>query len=148
MGIFDKAEKLIKDTMANNSEAYKGAFAVKMLRNIARDTPVKSGLATGNWILQAGSPNLAPKNFKDISKTATITTQRAEKAARKAPAGADLYISNAVEGKDDKGRATGEGYIIQLERGKSVQSPAGMMFHKNVALAKVVSLQAKKEIFR
>lgn len=148
MATFKSAFKKIEAISKANAKAYHEAFSVKMNRNIARDTPVDTGAATAGWVIQAGSPNLTPNNRKDISKTAALTTQRAEKEARKAPAGADLYISNAVEGKDDKGRATGEGYIIQLERGKSVQSPAGMMFHKNVALAKVVSLQAKKEIFR
>jgi hypothetical protein len=140
--------KVIEKVAANNTFVYHGTFAVNMTGKIARDTPVKTGRATANWILKAGSPNLSPVRMKDPSVTAALTIQKAEKAARTAPKKTALYISNAVQGQDDNNNFTGEGYIVDLERGKSVQSPAGMMFQKNVALAPQISANSLKEIFR
>ena len=145
---FKSALKVIEKAAANNASALQKTFSVNMLTKIARDTPVDTGRATANWILQAGSPNLSPIRMKDPSVTAALTVGRAEKAARKAPKKGAIYISNAVQGQDDDNNFTGEGYIIGLERGKSVQSPAGMMFQKNIALAKQVSSNSVKEIFR
>lgn len=145
---FKSAFKVIEKASANNTSAFQKTFSVNMLGKIARDTPVNTGRATANWILQAGSPNLSPIRMKDPSVTATLTIQRAEKAARTAPKKTTLYISNAVQGQDDDNNFTGEGYIIGLERGKSLQSAAGMMFQKNVAMAKPIADQSLKEIFR
>jgi hypothetical protein len=142
------ALKVIEKAVANNTSEFKKTFAVKMLTKIARDTPVDTGRATANWVLQAGSPNLSPVRLKDPSVSAALTVGRAEKAARTAPKKGDLYISNAVQGQDDNNNFTGEGYIIGLERGKSVQSPAGMMFQKNVAMAKPIAADAKRELFK
>jgi len=144
---FKSAFKVIEKAASNNAMALQRTFSVNMLNKIARDTPVDTGLATGNWILKSGSPNLTPQKIKDPSNSATITTQRAEKAARKSKKGQDIYISNAVQGVDDSGSFTGEGYIIGLEDGKSTQAPAGM-FLKNIAMASVISARSKKEIFR
>ncbi len=140
MGAFDKAFKTIEVTMDKNIDAYKEAFAVEMLTKIARDTPVKTGKATAGWTLSSGSPDTSPNRFKDTSLTAMPTRQRAEKAARKAPSGSTLFIANAVKGDH------GEGYIIGLENGKSIQSAPGMMFGKNVALAPMVAKKALKSI--
>ena len=148
MATFKSAFKVIEKAAANNASALQKTFGVNMLGKIARDTPVDTGRATANWILQAGSPNLSPIRMKDPSVTATLTIQRAEKAARTAPKKTTLYISNAVQGQDDDNNFTGEGYIIGLERGKSVKSAAGMMFQKNVALAPQIASQSRKEIFR
>lgn len=145
---FKSAFKVIEKTAANNASALQKTFGVNILGKIARDTPVDTGRATANWILQAGSPNLSPIRMKDPSVTAALTIQKAEKAARTAPKKGALYISNAVQGQDDDNNFTGEGYIIGLERGKSVQSAAGMMFQKNVALAPQISANSLKEIFR
>lgn len=145
---FAKAEALIKKHMKINSTAFRDEFSASMLQKIARDTPVDTGRATGNWIAKGGSPNLTPQKFRDQSKGATITRQRAEKAIRKASPTQPIFISNAVQGEDDNGNFTGEGYIIGLERGKSVQSSPGMMFNKNVALSKVIASRAAKEIFK
>ncbi len=145
---FKSAFKVIEKAAANNASALQKTFVVNMITPIARNTPVKTGRATANWILQAGSPNLSPIRMKDPSVTAALTIQRAEKAARTAPKKTTFYISNAVQGQDENDNFTGEGYIIDLERGKSVQSATGMMFQKNVAMAKPIADQSLKEIFR
>lgn len=144
---FKSAFKVIEKAASDNGTALHRTFTVNMLNKIARDTPVDTGLATGNWILQSGSPNLTPQTIKDPSNSATITTQRAEKAARTSTKGQPLYVSNAVQGRDDSGAFTGEGYIIGLEDGKSVQAPAGM-FLKNIAMASVISARSKREVFK
>lgn len=140
MGAFDKAFKVIKSVTVKNADAYKEAFAVGILTKIARDTPVKTGKATAGWQLSAGAPNTSPTRFRDISLTAMPTRQRAEKAARKAPPKATLFVSNGVVGDE------GEGYIIGLEHGKSKQSAPGMMFGKNVALSPMIAKNAAKRI--
>jgi len=145
---FAKAEALIKKHMKINSTALRDEFSASMLQKMARDTPVDTGRATGNWQAQGGSPNLTPTKFQDKSKAATITRQKAEKEIRKSSKTGPIYISNAVQGVDDDGNFTGEGYIIGLERGKSVQSAPGMMFNKNIALAKPIADNAVKEIFK
>jgi len=140
MGAFDKAFKVIKSVTLENADAYKEAFAVGFTTKVARDTPVDTGKATAGWTLSAGSPNTSPNKFRDISLSAMPTRQRAEKAARKAPPKATLFVSNGVVG--DKG----EGYIIGLEHGKSKQSAPGMMFGKNVALAPAIAKKAAKSL--
>lgn len=140
MSAFTKAFKVIESVTLKNADAYKEAFAVEMLTKIARDTPVDSGKATAAWQLSAGSPNTSPTRFRDISLTAMPTRQRAEKAARKAPPKATLFVSNGVVGDE------GEGYIIGLEHGKSKQSAPGMMFGKNVAMAPVIAKKAARSL--
>lgn len=141
-------EALIMKHAKINATAFRDEFSASMLQKIARDTPVDTGRATGNWIAKGGSPNLTPQKFRDQSKGATITRQRAEKAIRKASPTQPIFISNAVQGEDDNGQFTGEGYIIGLERGKSIQSSPGMMFNKNVALAKPIAANARRDIFK
>ena len=146
---FAKAEALIKKHMQINSTALRDEFSASMLQKMARDTPVDTGRATGNWQAQGGSSNLTPTKFQDKSKAATITRQKAEKEIRKASSKVPIFISNAVQGVDEKtGSFTGEGYIIGLERGKSAQSAPGMMFNKNVALAKPIADNARRDIFK
>lgn len=140
MSAFTKAFKTIESVTVKNADAYKEAFAVEMLTKIARDTPVDTGKATAGWQLSAGSPNTSPNKFRDISLTAMPTRQRAEKAARKAPPKATLFVSNGVVGDE------GEGYIIGLEHGKSKQSAPGMMFGKNIAQAPAIAKRALKKI--
>jgi len=146
MGVFDKAFKTIESVTVKNADAYKESFAVEMLTQIARDTPVDTGAATAGWTLSANSPETSPNGLKDTTITATPTRQRAEKAARKAPAKSVLYIANGVQSVDDQGNIEGEGYIIKLEKGKSPQSRPGMMFGKNVAMAPAIAKQAAKSI--
>jgi len=143
-----EVSKLIEKHTTINGAALRDEFSASILQKMARDTPVDTGRATGNWTAQAGSPDLTPKRFRDQSKSATITRQRAEKAIRAASDKDDIFISNAVQGEDEEtGAFTGEGYIIDLERGKSIQSAAGMMFNKNVALAKPIADNALRKIF-
>lgn len=142
-----KAIQRIKDIAENNTSEYQKSFTVNMLQSIARDTPIDTGRATANWILKEGSPNLTPKKLKDTSRTAGITAKRAQQIADKSKPLSDLYISNAVQGQDDDaGPFNGQGYIIGLERGKSVQAPAGMMFSKNIASAKLISKKSLKDV--
>ena len=143
----DKVSALIKKHAAINATALRDEFSASMLQTIARDTPVDTGRATGNWTAQGGSPDLTPKKHQDRSKSATVTRQRAEKAIRKSSPKDPIFITNAVQGIDDSGNFTGEGYIIGLERGKSIQAAPGMMFNNNVALANPIDDNAARKIF-
>ena len=144
---FKQAADRINEVFKRNSSEIHRQFSVDMLQEFAIDTPVDTGLATGNWILKGGSPNLAPVKFRDRSNTATIATGRARKAARGVAAGQDIYVSNAVQGEDESGSFNGEGYIIGLENGKSQQAPSGM-FLKNVVKAKTILKRSKKKVFK
>ena len=159
---FAKAFKLIEETSKANSIAYKGEFSVNMLQRFARDTPVKDGHATGNWILKGGSPNLTNVTFTDKTITASPTTKRARNAYKDIKLKENVYISNAVQGNEKVGNTlksgkkstkrftkveTGEGYIIGLEHGKSKQAPNGM-FLINLVKAKEVSEKALRKIFK
>jgi len=144
---FDKANKLIADTLEANSVAYKGEFAVSMLQEFARDTPIDTGRATGNWILRGGSPNLRPVKFLDRTSTASPTVNRARKDVKGIKLKEMIYVSNAVQGEDERGNFTGEGYIIGLENGKSKQAPLGM-FMINVVKAKEISRRAVKKAIK
>ena len=135
---FAKALKLIDDTAKANSMAYKGEFAIAMVQRFARDTPVKDGHATGNWVLKGGSPNLTHVTFTDKTVTASPTVNRARDAYKDIKLKEVVYISNAVQGEK------GEGYIIGLEHGKSRQAPNGM-FKINVVQAAAISKQAIKK---
>lgn len=138
---FAKASKLIADTLEANSIAYRNEFSVSMLQRFARDTPIDTGRATGNWILQGGSPNLKPVTFTDKTSTAMPTTNKARKATKGIKIKEDVYVSNAVQGDD------GSGYIIGLENGKSKQAPLGM-FKINLVQAKEVSKVAVRRAIK
>lgn len=135
---FAKANKRINAIYKAKSLAYKGEFAIGMVQKFARDTPVKDGHATGNWVLKGGSPNLTHVTFTDKTVTASPTTNRAREAYKGINIKDPVYISNAVQGEN------GEGYIIGLEHGKSKQAPNGM-FKINVVQAAAISKQAIKK---
>lgn len=144
---FKQAMIRINEVAGNNADKLHKQFSVDMLQEFAIDTPVDTGLATGNWILKGGKPNLSPVKFKDLSITGILATGRAKKAARGIPAGQDIYVSNAVQGKDANGGFTGKGYIIKLEHGFSRQAPNGM-FLNTVVRAKSILKQSKKKVFK
>ena len=145
---FAKALKLIEDTREANSIAYKGEFSVSMLTRYARDTAIDTGRATANWILKGGSPSLNPIKSTDRTSTASPTANKARKASVGIKLNQDIYVSNAVQGEDERGNFTGEGYIIGLENGTgSKQTPLGM-FRINNAQAKEVSKRSLRKIFK
>ena len=148
MATFKSAFKVIEKAAGDNADVYRKTFSVNILRKIARNTPVDTGRATGNWIIQGGTPNLTPMHRYDQSVTAGPTVDQAKRDVKKIPKKTTIYISNAVQCEDDDNQSTGEGYIIGLENGASLQAFPGMMFSKNIALSKVISDMTIKEIFR
>lgn len=138
-------------------------LSIDLLQQFARDTPVDTGRATANWKANPNTPDLTPITDKDPSVTALKTKRAAEKKIEHLRGvNNDIYITNAVQGVEEVGKklksgkrskksfdqnTTGEGYIIQLEHGKSKQAPNGM-FLKNVAKAGDIVKKSKKTIIR
>lgn len=137
----------IREAAENNTTRYKKDFSVEMTTLFARYTPVETGRATGNWVLNPNRPSLRPLKIYDRSNTASTVRDNAERSARRIKKDDDIYISNAVQGEDDNGNFNGQGYILKLEDGASRQSPAGM-FLINIAKSKAVSRMVKRRMFR
>ena len=156
---FEKANKLINEQFFFNTVAYHRQYSADMLGEIAIDTPVKDGHATGNWHISIDKENLVDIGEVDKTISAIKTYRRALAAVEgsKNP-GSVIYINNAVQGREDVGNLlksgkrstkrftktkTGEGYIIGLEHGKSKQAPNGMVL-LNVVMAQKISRRALK----
>jgi hypothetical protein len=107
-------------------------------------TPIDTGRATANWTGSVNVPNTSPKKKYDKTFSADPTKQAIQKAVSRSKFGDTIYISNGVQGEDDNGALTGEGYIIGLENGQSKQAPKGMVLI-NIARADVLSKRALKK---
>lgn len=142
-----QAFERIDELALKNANTLHKAFTVDMLTEDAIDTPVKDGFATGNWTLTSGEPDLSAKTLTDKTNNAAPTRARAILAASVAPNNTDLFISNAVEGRDEEGKLNGQGYIIQLEHGKSDQAPNGMVL-RNIAQRKVIMKKTRRRVFK
>ena len=106
------------------------AFA---LDRIVRNTPVRTGLARGNW--QVGtSINSRRLGNLDPSGQATISTGLAAIARAQIPFG-NLFIFNNVD------------YIGDLENGSSAQAPNGMIAAARADIAAFAALIANSEDF-
>ena len=118
---FDRLERLVEETIISNTEIFMKEGAADMGQQFARDTPVDTGKATANWHGSIDSEDLVSLNRFDQSLTARPTRNAIRAELDGYVYGQNIYVQNAVKG--DKG----EGYIIQLEHGKSKQSPNGMV---------------------
>ena len=85
MATFKSAFKVIEKAAGDNADVYRKTFSVNILRKIARNTPVDTGRATGNWIIQGGTPNLTPMHRYDQSVTAGPTVDQAKRDVKKIP---------------------------------------------------------------
>jgi hypothetical protein len=141
---FADFNKIVKDVYQNNAKNYQQDFTTEMGGEIAKLTPVDTGRATANWTGSINEPNVTPKIVTDQSFSAQPTKQRIQIAVGSSKYGDDLYLANGVQGQNDNGSLTGDGYIIQLEQGKSKKAPNGMV-EINLARAKVISERALKK---
>ena len=118
---FDQLERLVEETIISNTEIFMKEGAADMGQQFARDTPVDTGKATANWHGSIDSKDLVSVNRFDQSLTARPTRNAIRAELDGYVYGQDIYVQNAVKGDE------GEGYIIQLEHGKSNQAPNGMV---------------------
>ena len=159
----DQFIDIVKGQVILNAGELQKQFSADMVQTFARDTPVDEGYATANWTANIGTPDLKPKLITDKSVTAMKTGRKALKdIAQLRGVNSDVYITNAVQGRNKVGKTlksgkvstktftkvlTGTGYIIQLEHGKSNQAPNGM-FLKNLSKAQVIVHKSKKKIVK
>jgi len=131
-------KKKIRGIAQDNALKLLQIFSAEMVKEIARDTPVKTGRATANWKVGL---NKQPRPNSDTDKTASAspTVKKAEKVLKDLKSSDTVYIKNSVK-SDKEG-----GYIIKLEHGGSRQAPTGM-FRKNVANWKRIAKRAEKKI--
>lgn len=121
---FEEINKLVEDTFKQNAVNYQTNFSAYLMDKLAWRTPVKDGYAKGNW--EASDKSAVPNPSRERDRTATGLRAR-RKAFRSLPEnafpnmGRSVFIKNGVVGED------GNGYIIQLENGKSRQAPMGMV---------------------
>lgn len=133
----------VKKQFRTNALAFHQNFSVILGGDCAVDTPIDTGRATANWNISVNSENVEPVKEYDKTTTALPTKRQMKQMAKTAKLGDDIYINNAVQGEDDDGNFTGEGYILQLEGGKSQQAPFGMV-DKNLNRLQVISEKALK----
>lgn len=133
----------VEKQFRTNALAYHQNFSVILGGDCAVDTPIDTGRATANWHISVNNPDTQPIKEYDKTVTAQPTKRRMKAEAKKAKMGDDIYITNAVQGEDDGGNFNGEGYILQLEGGKSQQAPFGMV-DKNLNRLQVISEKAIK----
>jgi hypothetical protein len=136
----------VRKVMEKNTALYHKTFTTEMGGIIAQMTPVDTGRATANWTASINAPHAKPRQRYDQTITAKPTKEQMENDLEMLKFGDDAYLSNASTGEFDPetgrniqfGERTGEGYIIQLEKGKSKQAPNGMVLI-NIARAKAIS---------
>lgn len=141
---FADFEAIVKDVYKNNTKNYQQDFTTELGGEIAKLTPVDTGRATANWTGSINAPDVRPKTLKDNSISAKPTKQKIQIDVGSSKYGDTLYLSNAVQGQQDNGALTGDGYIIQLEQGKSKKAPLGMV-EINIARSKVLSERALRK---
>lgn len=136
--------KIVDEVYKNNTKNYQQDFTTELGGDIARLTPVDTGRATGNWTGSINQPDATPKRTKDRSLSANPTKRKIGRSVSASKFGDTLYLANGVQGEDENGALTGEGYIIGLEEGKSTQARQGMVLI-NIARAKAISKRALKK---
>ena len=135
---FNKIPSILRDLSSKNGTQFVAVFSADMVKECARDTPVKTGRATANWKVGLNKQP-RPNNDTDKTPSASPTVKKAEKVLARMKLGDTVYIKNSVK-SDKEG-----GYIIKLEHGGSRQAPTGM-FRKNVANWKRIAKRAEKKI--
>ena len=132
-----RALKRINKTIEDNSIIFHNNFTALQMDEIAGRTPIKDGFAKGNW--DAGfTSNISPTSERDRTKTGLRARRKAQKQLKGGLQKADgrvSYIKNGVVGQE----GARNGYIIQLENGKSKQAPFGMVrisIHNGQKIAK------------
>jgi len=124
---FKQFGDIVKKVAERNAVNYQQGMATEIGGEVARLTPIDTGRATANWQGSVNAPKLTPVKQYDKSASATPTKKRLKKALSKSKIGDVLYVSNAVQGEDDNGAFTGEGYIQKLDTGEgSEQARYGM----------------------
>jgi len=134
---FDQAVKLVNKVYKSNTVIYHREGSADMGQRFGMDTPVDTGHATGNWHGSINSPDLESLQRFDQSLNAGPTRKIIGEDLAGLKFKDTVYIQNAVKGE------MGEGYIIQLEHGKSKQAPNGM-FLVNLGNAQTVFNKAYK----
>ena len=134
--------KRIIEVSESNTIVFQKEFSVKMVRVIARATPVDTGRATANWKGAVNKEPMPNKNDFDKSPSANKTVNTFKKDISGLKYKDTIIIKNAVSGENEAG------YIIKLEKGGkggSKQAPTGM-FRKNTARYKQIAQRTKKEL--
>ena len=132
---FAQFGKIVKSVLEKNAKNYQQDVGVELGGDVAQLTPIDTGKATANFSGSINAPDTTSKNRFDKSTSANPTKQAIQKELYKSKFGDVLYISNGVKGDQ------GEGYIIQLENGKSKQAPRGMVAI-NLARLQIISKEA------
>lgn len=144
---FEEFGNIAQQLADNSIRIYQGNMAAKIMQEVAHFTPVDRGYAKGNWEVDVNDDTVKPSNDRDRTKTGIRAKRKALKKLQSfmknggvnpsqssKSAGSDdaIYIKNGVVGiarKDGKYKESeGKGYIIQLDEGKSEQSPFGMVY--------------------
>ena len=145
---FKEFTDIVEDVAEANAFDFQNQFTSRMGGLIAKGTPIKTGLAKGNWEASENESARPLANVEDKSKTGIRAQRKMYKALNvgKFQKGRVVFVKNAVDSKDNKKRINDEGggYIIKLEEGGSPnQAPQGM-FYIALAQSKRISKQALK----
>lgn len=91
-------------------------IALDLDQSVVLDTPVDTGRARGNWFPSINTPSQENNNDKSrYSKNGASVTNRIKEKLSSLHFGQVFWLTNNVE------------YILELEAGKSKQSPEGMV---------------------
>lgn len=101
----------IARVVGGNSDCAVRASMTAAVETIVPGTPVKTGLARGNWTVQIGTPFEGKKTATDPVGQRTINAAKDVIAGYKA--GRRAFLSNNLD------------YIDALDRGHSAQAPNG-----------------------
>ena len=100
--------------MPNDHAKFCRAIALTVLQGIVNKTPVRTGLARGNWQVSGGTPPGGPITRLDPSGGAVISSGASAIQAIQ-PLKSVIWVSNSLP------------YIERLENGYSQQAPSGMV---------------------
>jgi hypothetical protein len=129
---FKQFTDIVEDVFQANAFDYQNQFTSRLGGEIAKRTPIDTGLAKGNWQANDWADAVPRAGVEDKTKTGIRAQRKMYKfvSVGKFKNGRSVYIKNAVDAKDNKANKTGEsgGYIIKLEEGGSPQAPNGMVY--------------------
>lgn len=143
---FSDFTKLVQKQFEVNSMEFQDLFVSELGAKIAERTPVRTGLAKGNW---GATDNINPQPVVNFDKSSSGNRAKAKiykeaGAVSKAKAeNRTVYLSNGVDSKDNPDPLFPDeegGYIIKLENGASPKAPHGMVY---VTLANTEAIKKK-----
>ena len=147
-------DAVMKHAITNSEELAK-EFTADMTAEYAKNTPIDTGLAKGNWVAKLNNEPAGFSREFDKTKTGSKAKKKALKKLAKLSIKDTAYVKNGVVGGKQSFTKSGrrkkptefteDGYILKLEDGTSPKAPTGF-FRKTNMRAKQIIKKSKRKL--